>query len=63
MTAIDSWKLLKSYHFVELWKTPTKYLVCYKYGGIFHFVNTFEEGVMKFALYETCEELKNDIMV
>lgn len=45
MTAIDSWKLLKSYHFVELWKTPTKYLVCYKYGGIFHFVDTFEEGV------------------
>lgn len=45
MKTFDSWKLLKSYKFIDLWKTPTKYLVCYHYGGIYKFFETYEEGV------------------
>lgn len=33
------WRLLRSNteNIIELWQTPTKYLVCQKYLGLFHF--------------------------
>ena len=34
-----NWRLLRSNNenIVELWQTPTKYLVCQKYLGLFYF--------------------------
>lgn len=38
------WKFLKKYGVAEVWQTPTKYLACYHYGGIFVFAETLEEA-------------------
>lgn len=38
------WKFLKKYGVAEVWQTPTKYLACYHYGGIFVFTKTLEEA-------------------
>ena len=52
----ELWHLLKSYHYVELWKTPSRFLVCYKYKGIFKFVNSFQEGIeMMKNIYDQLE--------
>lgn len=42
---IDGWKLLYKFDRVEVWKTPTKYLTCSKYDGLFDFFDTLEESV------------------
>ena len=39
-----NWKLLRRYSFAEVWQTPTKYLACYHYGGIYVFAESFEEA-------------------
>lgn len=31
------WELIGKTYTWEMWKTPTKYLVCWKYIGEFHF--------------------------
>ena len=38
------WKRITSQGFVEVWMTPTKYLTCYKYGGIFIFSSSLDEA-------------------
>lgn len=40
-----SWKKLKNYDFIEVWKTPTKFLVCYKYKKVFKFCDTLDESI------------------
>jgi hypothetical protein len=42
-----NWNLLRSNSecIVELWQTPTKYLVCQKYLGIFHFYENPKEAM------------------
>lgn len=42
-----NWNLLRSNSecIVELWQTPTKYLVCQKYLGIFHFYENSKEAM------------------
>ena len=45
MDILDSWKLLKTYKFVEVWKTPTKYLVCYHYGGVFKYCTSYSDAL------------------
>lgn len=42
-----NWSLLRSNSecIVELWQTPTKYLVCQKYLGIFHFYENPKEAM------------------
>lgn len=39
------WNLLKRLDFIEIWKTPTKYLTCAHYEGVFIFANTYNEAV------------------
>lgn len=39
------WSLIKRYNYsFEIWKTPKKYLACYKYQGIFKYFDTFKEA-------------------
>lgn len=38
------WEYIKSKDFVELWKTPTMYLVCIHYLYKFKFCRTFQEA-------------------
>ena len=42
---MDSWKLLRTFKEVEFWKTPTRYLVCYRYGRVFKFFDSYNEGL------------------
>ena len=44
------WELLYRFDFLEVWKTPTKYLVCYHYGQDFRF---------KESLNECLDEIRN----
>ena len=45
-----NWKRLFVYnYYTELWKTPTKYLVCIKYEGLFKFFKKYDDA-KKFAL-------------
>lgn len=36
------WKFLYKKGVWELWKTPTKYLVCYHYGGKYEFCPDYQ---------------------
>jgi hypothetical protein len=39
------WTLLRKYsYFVEVWETPTKFLACDHYHGIYFFKDSFEEA-------------------
>lgn len=38
------WDLVKNRNGVDFWKTPTRYLVCKKYEGYFHFFDSFNEA-------------------
>ena len=42
-----NWRLLRSDSecIVELWQTPTKYLVCQKYLGLFYFYENPKEAM------------------
>lgn len=42
-----NWNLIKrnSEHIVEIWQTPTKYLVCQKYLGLFYFYENLKEAM------------------
>ena len=42
-----NWRLLRSNNenIVELWQTPTKYLVCQKYLGFFYFYENLKEAI------------------
>ena len=42
-----NWRLLRSdsRNTVELWQTPTKYLVCQKYLSLFYFYENFKEAM------------------
>lgn len=42
---VSGWNLLKRLDFIEIWKTPTKYLTCAHYEGIFIFANTYSEAI------------------
>ena len=44
------WKLLKKDYLngLELWKTPSKFLVCQKYLNFFRFVNSKEDAIKTF---------------
>lgn len=42
---IDGWKLLYKFDRIKVWKTPTKYLTCSKYEGLFDLFDTLEESV------------------
>lgn len=45
-----NWSLVKRYNFVEIWKTPTRYLTCDHYSGWFKFTDSYREAVkMAFA--------------
>ena len=48
------WEKITTKGFVEVWKTPTKFLTCYKYGGIFIFCNSEEEARNN---VENCEKM------
>lgn len=41
----SGWSSLKRLDFIEIWKTPTKYLTCAHYEGIFIFANTYSEAI------------------
>ena len=40
-----NWQFLNRFEFVEVWRTPTRYLSCYHYGGIYHFCSSYEEAL------------------
>jgi len=44
---------------LELWKTPSRYLICNKYAGIFHFFDSRAESYTAFRM-STNKEIEND---
>lgn len=42
-----NWRLLRSNseNIVELWQTPTEYLVCQKYLGLFYFYGNLKKAM------------------
>lgn len=43
LSEYENWKYLGRKDEYEIWKTPTMYLVCYRYGREFHFYETETE--------------------
>lgn len=39
------WHFLNKIGNFEIWKTPTKYLVCYKIRWVFIFTDTYQEAL------------------
>lgn len=39
------WELLYRFDYLEIWKTPTKYLTCYHYNREFYFVDSKDEAL------------------
>lgn len=40
-----NWSLIKRYGFVEVWKTPTRFLACDHFNGWYRFTDSCEEAV------------------
>ncbi len=38
------WNLITKKDVWELWQTPLKFLVCYRYGRVFNFFDSYEEA-------------------
>lgn len=52
-----SWSLITGYGYIELWKTPCKFLVCYQYEGIYKFFDHFDDA--KHYMIELGDEMNH----
>lgn len=41
----SGWKLIHTIGLIQVWKTPTMYLTCIKYFGVFRFFRTLKEAI------------------
>lgn len=57
------WRLLRSdsRSTVELWQTPTKYLVCQKYLSLFYFYENFKEVIVHYLKIAQKEYMKRNL--
>lgn len=57
------WRLLRSdsRSTVELWQTPTEYLVCQKYLSLFYFYENFKETMDHYLKIVQKEYMKRDL--
>lgn len=54
---IFGWKRLKWYPSgIEVWKTPTRYLTCHHYLGIFRFSDTIDDA------FKNIEKIKEEMV-